>query len=322
MLGLRLDKALSFVPEIGSRSRAENLISKNLVKLNGAIAKSSVLIKTSDQIEVCFPEVSSSVIQPLEMNLDILFEDKDLIVINKPPGLVMHPAAGHEQDTLVNALVAHTSDLAMKFGEERPGIVHRLDRDTSGVLVIAKNDFAQENLSAQFKAREVHRIYHAICLGQPARPQGTIQSFLARHPNHRKKYASVLGEDRKIIRDRNQDPEIGKWALTHYEVLQTHPAGLAYLRLKLETGRTHQIRVHMSEMGHPILSDPIYGSERKLKSVHGTSNQKLLKTSHRCALHACELGFIHPSSHEKLFFKVSWPDHQEIRDHFFKGIDA
>jgi 23S rRNA pseudouridine1911/1915/1917 synthase len=320
MLGHRLDKALSFVPEIGSRSRAENLISQNLVKVNGLIPKASMQIKQTDRIEVSYPPAQSSEIKPFEMDLDILFEDQDIIVINKPPGLVVHPAAGHQDDTLVNALIAHTDDLAMKFGEERPGIVHRLDRETSGVLVVAKNDFAQENLASQFKAREVHRLYHAICLGQPARPQGTIQSFLARHPTNRKKYASVLDSDKKIIRDKGSDPEFGKWAVTHYQALKTHPAGLSYLQLKLETGRTHQIRVHLSEMGHPILSDDLYGSDRKLKSVHGSHNQELLKTSERCALHACELGFRHPKTQKDLFFKVPWPDHEKIREHFFKGL--
>ncbi|MGZ5279249.1 MAG: pseudouridine synthase, partial [Pseudobdellovibrionaceae bacterium] len=142
MLGLRLDKALSFAPGIGSRSRAENLISQNLVTVNGQVAKSSVHIKENDLIEISFPDAKSTEIKPFEMALDILFEDQDVIVINKPSGLVVHPAAGHHDDTLVNALIAHTKDLAMKFGEERPGIVHRLDKETSGILVVAKNDFS------------------------------------------------------------------------------------------------------------------------------------------------------------------------------------
>lgn len=321
MLGQRLDKALSFVPEIGSRSRAENLISASRVRVNGQNPKASYKVSDKDQIEISFPPPTPSELKPFEMDLDILFEDSDLIVINKPPGLVVHPAAGHQDDTLVNALIAHTDDLAMKFGEERPGIVHRLDRETSGVLVVAKNDFTQENLAAQFKERSVHRIYHAICLGLPARQDGTIQSFIARHPANRKKFASVLDSERKVIRDKGLDPEIGKWAVTHYKVLKNHPAGLSYLQLKLETGRTHQIRVHLSEMGCPILSDDLYSTDRRMKSVTGHNNQDLLKTSTRCALHACELGFSHPKTKENLFFKVAWPDHQEIRNHFFKGLD-
>lgn len=322
MLGLRLDKALSLLPEIKSRSRAESLISAENVLVNGKVAKSSLVLKESDQIQISFPSAEPTSLQPLDLKLDVLFEDSDVIVVNKPPGLVVHPAAGHQHDTLVNALIAHTDDLAMKFGEERPGIVHRLDRETSGILVVAKNDAAQENLSQQFKARKVHRLYHALCLGIPPKPQATIQSFIARHPTDRKKFASVLGSDRKIIRTKDSPPGVGKWAVTHYQVLKTHPAGLSYLQLKLETGRTHQIRVHLSELGTPILADPTYGSDRKLKSIHGSLNQDLLRTATRCALHAGELGFQHPISNQNLFFKVDWPDLKEIREKFFPGVNS
>ncbi|MEZ0391512.1 MAG: RluA family pseudouridine synthase [Pseudobdellovibrionaceae bacterium] len=320
MVGLRLDKALSLLPEIHSRSRAENLISNDCVRVNGKTVKSSFVLRETDQIEISFPPKEPRELQPLNLKLDILFEDSDLIVINKPPGLVVHPAAGHQQDTLVNALIAHADDFSMKFGEERPGIVHRLDRETSGVLVVAKNDRTQMDLTDQFKAREVHRIYHAICLGVPAKPNGTIQSFIARHPTDRKKFASVLGPDRKILRHKEDPPSVGKWAVTHYETLKTHPSGLSYLKLKLETGRTHQIRVHLSEMGIPILADSTYGADRKVKSVHGSLNQDLLKRAPRCALHACELGFRHPKTGKTLSFKVTWPDMEEIRDLFFPGV--
>jgi 23S rRNA pseudouridine1911/1915/1917 synthase len=320
MIGLRIDKALSLLPEIKSRSRAEHLITEKCVLINGKEIKSSYQLKESDRLEIYFPPADPTNLQPLELKLDILFEDSDVIVVNKPPGLVVHPAAGHQHDTLVNALIAHTDDLAMKFGEERPGIVHRLDRETSGVLVVAKNDEAQENLTQQFKARKVHRIYHAICLGTPGKLQGTIQSFLARHPTDRKRFASVLGYDRKPLKDKDNPPEIGKWAVTHYKVLKRHPAGLSYLELKLETGRTHQIRVHLSEMGTPILADPTYGADRKIKSIHGSHNQELLRNAERCALHACELGFAHPKTGKELFFRVPWPDLQEIRNTFFDGV--
>jgi 23S rRNA pseudouridine1911/1915/1917 synthase len=320
MVGLRLDKALSFIPEISSRSRAEHLISNHHVLVNSKEQKSSYLVRETDQIEITFPVAQPTELQPLDLKLDVLFEDSDVIVINKPPGLVVHPAAGHQHDTLVNALIAHTDDLSMKFGDERPGIVHRLDKETSGILVVAKNDQSQEHLSLQFKARDVHRIYHAICIGTPAKTQGTIQSFLARHPSDRKRYASIIGDDHRIIRDQNRAPTYGKWAVTHYQVLHRHPAGLSYLQLKLETGRTHQIRVHLSEMGLPILADSTYGAERKIKSVHGSMNQDMLRKADRCALHACELGFTHPKTHEKLFFKVPWPDLAEIRKHFFSEM--
>lgn len=320
MIGLRLDKALSLISEIKSRSRAENLISSLNVLVNGKEPKASQVVKENDRIEVFFPPSTPTELQPLDLKLDVLFEDSDIIVVNKPPGLVVHPAAGHQHDTLVNALIAHTDDLAMKFGEERPGIVHRLDRETSGILVVAKNDESQDALSQQFRAREVHRIYHAICLGIPPKPQGTLQSYLARHPTDRKRFASVLDESRKIIRHKEDDPGIGKWAVTHYQVLKTHPAGVSYLQLKLETGRTHQIRVHLSEMGIPILADTTYGADRKLRSIHGSHNQEILKNAERCALHACELAFVHPKTGERLSFKVPWPDLLEVRKTFFGDI--
>lgn len=320
MVGLRLDKAVALISEIGTRSRAESLIDAGRVLINQKELKSSYSVKASDVLEIAIPEPTPTEIQPYDLKLDVLFEDADIIVINKPPGLVIHPAAGHSQDTLVNALVSHTDDLAMKFGEERPGIVHRLDKETSGVLVVAKNDFSQENLAEQFRKRSVHRIYYAITLGYLPRPQGTIQSFLARHPNDRKKYASVLGEDRKIIRLKEDPPTIGKWAVTHYQVLKTHSSGLSYVQLKLETGRTHQIRIHLSESGAPILADKTYGAERKIKSIHGSQNQALVKSASRCALHAAELGFQHPKTGKDLFFSVDWPDLQEVRKHFFPEI--
>ncbi len=322
MVGLRLDKALSLLPEIASRSRAEALITAENVLVNCKIAKSSLSLKATDEIDIFFPKFVASSISPMELKLDILFEDSEILVVNKPPGLVVHPAAGHQHDTLVNALVAHTDDLAMKFGEDRPGIVHRLDRETSGILVVAKNDFAQENLAQQFQARTVHRLYHAICFGIPAKPEGVLKSFIARHPSNRKKFASVLGQDQKIIRSQAADPGIGKWAVTNYKVLKTHPAGLSYLQLKLETGRTHQIRVHLSELGHAIVADPVYGTDRRVKSVSGTHNQDIIRNSPRCALHAVELGFSHPKTDKELFFKVAWPDFQEIRDHFFSGLGS
>lgn len=317
MVGLRLDKALSLLPEVKSRSRAEHLIDQGYVRVNEKTPKGSQILKDTDVLEIAFPQSVPTELQPLDLKLDVLFEDSEVIVINKPPGLVVHPAAGHQHDTMVNALIAHTDDLAMKFGEERPGIVHRLDRETSGVLVVAKNDGAQENLQAQFKARTVHRIYHAICLGIPLKPQGVVQSYLARHPVDRKRYASLLGEDRRIYRLKDDPPPTGKWAVTHYQTLKTHPAGVSYLKLKLETGRTHQIRVHLSEMGNPILADKTYGADRKLRSVHGSHNQEILKAASRCALHACELAFDHPTSGQRLSFKVPWPDLNEVRGHFF-----
>ncbi len=313
MIGLRLDKALSFIPEIHSRSRAEYLIGQARVQVNTKLVKASHKVMASDEILVEFPEPESSELKPLPLALDILFEDDDLIVLNKPSGLVVHPAAGHQQDTLVNALIHHTSDLSMKFGENRPGIVHRLDRDTSGILVIAKNDFAHEGLAQQFRNKTNHRVYFAVGLGIPGVSSGVVQSFLARHPTDRKKYSSVLDPNRRIIRDQKLAPAFGKWAVTHYQVLKTNPAGLSYFQVQLETGRTHQIRVHLSEMGCPIVSDEVYGSSKNFNSVKSVSLRLQLQEFPRLALHAAELGFKHPRTNENLLFKQDWPEEIKIR---------
>ena len=307
MIGQRLDKALALLPEIETRSRASHLLENSKVLLNGKPAKASVAVKADDVIEVEIPLPEPTELQPYDFKLDILFEDDDLIVINKPSGLVVHPAAGHAHDTLVNALLAHTQNLSMKFGEVRPGIVHRLDKETSGVLVVAKNDKAQEALTAQFKERSTHRIYYAVALGTAKTLQGSLSSFLARHPVDRKKYSSVLDEDRRIISDKDSAPEIGKWAVTHFDVL-TRKSGLTYLKLKLETGRTHQIRVHLSELGLPIAGDLIYGADRKIKSIPSSGTQGEIRQLSRFLLHAAELGFTHPRTGEKMFFQQEWPE--------------
>lgn len=307
MLGLRADKALSLLPEISSRSRADWLIKNQLVFINGSLAKSSQSIKDSDKIEIFFPASTSSELIPLDFKLEILFEDSELIVLNKPPGMVVHPAAGHAQDTLVNALLKHTKDLSLRFGEQRPGIVHRLDKDTSGILVVAKNDRAHESLARQFKERTIHRIYFAATYGRPASLSGTIYSTLARHPVDRKKFASLIGRDKKIIREKPTSPEVGKWAVTHYTCLKSLSSGVSYFQLKLETGRTHQIRVHLSELGCPIIGDSTYGADKMLNKIKSRPLSELLSTFPRFALHAAELAFDHPKTGARLSFQVDWP---------------
>lgn len=310
MLGLRLDKALALRPEIETRSRASHLIESGLVTINGRNGKAASVLKAGDQIEVQLPEPESTELVGYDLPLDILFEDEHLIVINKPSGLVVHPAAGHAQDTLVNALIHHAKDLSMKFGEQRPGIVHRLDKETSGVLVVAKNDQAHEKLTAQFKERSIHRIYYAVCIGALKPASGVVQSYLARHPSDRKRYASVLGKDRKIQTSKEPASPIGKWAVTHYEVLKSH-SGFSYCKLKLETGRTHQIRVHLSEKGAPIAGDTLYGADKKIKNISAKTFQLEVKNLPRFLLHAAELGFRHPVSNENLFFSQPWPREDE-----------
>lgn len=306
--GLRLDKALGQLSEIGSRSRAEYLIDSSLVTINGKIAKSSYKLRINDIISIELPPEKPTTLAPFELHLDILHEDQDIIVINKPAGLVVHPAAGHGDDTLVNALIHHAKDLSMKFGENRPGIVHRLDRDTSGVLVIAKNDFAHEHLAQQFKNRTSHRLYYAACIGVPLMPNGKIESFLARHPTDRKRYASLRDRQKKIVRDSKYQTDIGKWSVTNYKFLKRTDSGLSYLQLKLETGRTHQIRIHLSEMGCPIIADSTYGAGKKIGSIKNKIHQELIGQFPRFALHAAELGFEHPTTKAWMHFVVDWPE--------------
>ena len=285
-----------FSDVISTRSFAQNMIEKGFVQLNDKPTKASYAVKANDVISVLIPEKKSSELIPYNLELDVLFEDDDLLVVNKPAGLVVHPAAGHEQDTLVNALLHHTKNLSMK-NEERPGIVHRIDKETSGLLVVAKNDVAHENLAAQFKNKTTHRVYYAIIEGKPRLAKGVLQSYLARHPNDRKKYSSIR-ENNKIRMAFDPHFESGKWAVTHFEVLQSSQSK-SLIKIRLETGRTHQIRVHLAELGHPLVGDVTYGfSAKKMKELG-------IK---RFYLHAAELGFIHPRTHENLFFSKGWPD--------------
>lgn len=291
----RLDKFLSSVSEVGSRSKAAQLIDAKSVLINGKPAKASQIVRTDDLIEVALPEIeNTSSLQPLDISLDIIHEDNDVIVINKPAGLVVHPAAGHANDTLVNALIHHSKDLAMGFGELRPGIVHRLDRDTSGLLVIAKNDIAHRSLAKQFKEKTAHRVYWAVAYGVPKKLSGRIESTLARHPNDRKRFASTKKE--------------GRIAITNYHVLRVDSSRqLSLIELKLETGRTHQIRVHLSELGHPIVGDIIYGAKSRTKNIKSLELRTLISSMPRFALHAAELGFTHPTTNKAMMFTSPWP---------------
>ncbi len=294
-VGQRLDRFLVTVPGILSRSFAQDLIDKQLVTVDKKTARSSLTLKLDQVVEINLPEVETSELVPYDFPLDIIFEDRDLLVINKPSGLVVHPAAGHGTDTLVNALLHHTKDLSMK-NEQRPGIVHRIDKETSGLLVVAKNDIAHEKLAQQFKDKSSHRIYYALVSGGLAKKKGTLQSYLGRHINDRKRYASVR-ENNRIITEFDENNELGKWAVTYYERIAQSSA-TTYIKLKLETGRTHQIRVHMSEFGFPLVGDVQYGySLQKAKAEN-------LK---RFYLHAAELGFEHPTTQKPMLFKVDWP---------------
>lgn len=293
LAGQRIDKALSSIPQIATRSQATKLLQAGRVRIAGKVLKPSYLTQDGDQIDIDVPIEVSSELQPYEFPLQIPYEDDDLLVVDKPAGLVVHPACGHLQDTLVNALLHHTEDLSMGFNEQRPGLVHRIDKGTSGLLVIAKNDRAQRFLALQFQNKTTHRLYRALSFGKFQSSSGTIRSFLKRHPEDRKRVASA--------------PD-GKLAITHYKVVSSHPSGITLVELRLETGRTHQIRVHLSESGHPIVGDVNYGAGKRLKSLKSVQLRKMIEDLPRFALHAMELGFVHPQSKKMMIFRAPWPD--------------
>lgn len=299
--GSRLDKFLSSLEDISSRNYAKHLIDNGRVLVNGKTVKPSFALSEGQIVEIQFPELQSTELKPYNLKLDIIFEDAHVLVVNKPSGLVVHPAAGHQQDTLVNALLHHTTELSMK-NEIRPGIVHRIDKETSGLLVVAKNDVAHEALAQQFKNKTTHRVYYAVLNGQLPKAQGTIRSYLGRHPVDRKRFSSVK-ENNRIITDADLTLPHAKWAVTHFSKVSQH-SNMSYVRLQLETGRTHQIRVHMSELGHPLIGDAVYGfSAKRMKELELT----------RFFLHAAELGFTHPVTQENLLFKIPWPEADRAR---------
>ena len=264
----RLDAFLARSVEDLSRSAAQKLIEDGCVQRNGGPAKKNDKLNVGDAISITIPEPKEVDITPTEMALDIVYEDEDLLVINKPKGLVVHPAAGHQDDTLVNGLLyALGDDLSGINGELRPGIVHRIDKDTSGLLAVAKNDRAHTFLASQLKDHTMARTYEAIVVGSFREDSGTVDAPIGRHPSDRKKMC---------VTERNS-----KEAVTHWEVIARY-RGYTHVRCRLETGRTHQIRVHMAHIGHPILGDAVYGHK---KPELGQSSQ---------CLHAGILCFTHP----------------------------
>jgi len=281
--GERLDKWVSENIEGISRSLAVCLIEAGECTVNGAKVAKNYKLKTGDVVELNIPDAKPADILPEEIPLDIRYEDSDLLIVNKPRGMVVHPANGNLSKTLVNALMFHCGDsLSGINGEIRPGIVHRIDKNTSGLLLVAKNDFAHINLSAQLKAHSVKREYMAVVSGN-VKENGTVNAPLGRHKIRRKEMA-VNG-----LNPRN--------AVTHYEVVK-HYSGATYLKVSLETGRTHQIRVHMAYIGHPVLGDEVYGTG-KPKWLGG-----------QC-LHAGKLGFIHPRTGEYMEIESELPEYFE-----------
>ena len=299
--GLRLDVVLSEHTHLGSRSRVSKLIKEKKILSADKPVKPSHRCEVGDVFQIPAPgdlETKDVGLKPFEIELDILFENEDVIVVNKPAGLVMHPAPGHEQDTLVNALIHHCKDLSMGTGEKRPGIVHRLDKDTSGVLGIAKNNATHEYIAKQFKERTTHRVYYAVVYGHPTFSEKTVESHFIRHPKDRKKYVSEKYHE-------GAEPK-GKKAITHIEVINKLPSGLSVIKCQLETGRTHQIRIHCSDLGHAIVGDQVYGNSSRANSLDSVKLRKDIQAMKRVALHAAELGFELPNS-ERLDFNKEWP---------------
>ncbi len=303
--GLRLDRFLAIQLPLISRSRLKQLIKQGEVSLNGAkIEEPNYRVKPADKIVVNSPPPATALPQAQDIPLDVIFEDAHLIVINKPPGLVVHPAAGNWDGTLVNALLAHCGDtLSGIGGVKRPGIVHRLDKDTSGLMVIAKTDLAHTRLSEQFAAHgkdgKLERAYKTLVWARPRHTRGLVNAPLGRKPNNRLKQAVLKSG--------------GRQSVTHYEVLQEFIEGekgplLSLVRCVLETGRTHQIRVHMAHIGCPVVGDETYGSGFKTRVQKlPQSAQHHLETLKRQALHAHLLGFEHPTTREKLRFESELP---------------
>ncbi|MDP8963284.1 MAG: RluA family pseudouridine synthase [Cyanobacteriota bacterium] len=273
--GDRIDRYLAQqLPDL-SRSRIQQLIEQGNVQVNGTVCTSKkTTVQSGDHISLTIPEAKPLDLQPEAIPLDILYEDDTLIIVNKPAGLVVHPAAGHENGTLVNALLAHCQNLAGIGGVQRPGIVHRLDKDTTGAIVIAKTDFAHQHLQAQLKAKTARREYLGVVYGSPSATSGTIDQPIGRHLIDRKKMAVVPVE------------KGGRLAVTHWQ-LRERLGNYTLMHFQLETGRTHQIRVHSAYIGHPIVGDPLYSSGRNL-GVNLTGQ----------ALHAWRLQLLHPVTEE------------------------
>ena len=294
--GTRIDKYLAERADL-TRSAVVRLLEEGEVSVDGASVSKNYKVKVGDEIVVNIPEPEPDTALPENIPLDVVYEDADIIVVNKPVGMVVHPAAGNPSGTLVNALLYHCKgSLSGIGGVLRPGIVHRIDKDTSGLLVVAKNDRAHLHLAEQIKEHSAHRIYRAVCVGNIKEDEGTIDLPIGRHPTDRKRMAVIRDPDREA-RD----------AVTHYRVLARFAGKAAwgnaftYIECRLETGRTHQIRVHMAAKGHPLLGDDVYGGAN---TPFGARHKSLITGQ---TLHACELHLTHPTTGERIHFTAPQP---------------
>ena len=281
--GIRIDRYLSEMNEELSRSYIQKLLKEQKITVNGSAVKANYKVQEGDEISVAVPDIKEPDILPEDIPLDILYEDDDVLIVNKPKGMVVHPSAGHTSGTLVNAIMFHCKDnLSGINGLLRPGIVHRIDKDTTGALLVCKNDNAHRNLAEQLKEHSIRRRYRAIVAGVLKEDEGTVEGPIGRHPIDRKKMA---------VNYKN-----GKDAVTHYKVLERFK-NATYVECRLETGRTHQIRVHMTSIGHPLLGDEVYGSGKNPYHLQGQT------------LHAMILGFVHPSTGEYMEFTAPLPEY-------------
>lgn len=298
-ISVRLDRFLDDkLPEL-TRSQIKRLIDEGAVTLDGARSKAGIKLRGGEEVRVVLPDPVAAAAQAEAIPLAVLYEDSALIVVNKPADFVVHPAPGHQNGTLVNALLHHCQDLSGVGGELRPGIVHRLDKDTSGVMVATKDDRTHRHLARQFKEHTIQRRYRALVYGLVAEDKGRIDQAIGRHPVHRKKMST--------------DARVNRHAITHWKVLRRYDEDrLTLVDLLLETGRTHQIRVHLTGMGNPVVGDPLYGGASRAKSVGDTVLRKMIVHLQRQFLHAWQLGFEHPDGREMLFRAPLPRDLQEI----------
>ena len=306
--GTRLDRLLATTLVELSRNRIKPLIKEGLVLLNGApVLNPSHKARAGDIYEITVPEAVESEPEPEDIPLDIIFEDEHLIVINKPAGMVVHPAAGNWSGTLVNALLHHCRDsLSGIGGVKRPGIVHRIDKDTSGLMVVAKSDAAHQGLATLFAAHDIERRYKAIVWGRVYPPAGEIEGNIGRDPHNRKRMAIIT--------------KGGKSALTRYKLVENFSDIAALVSCELETGRTHQIRVHMGHIGHPLVGEPLYTRPRRSRvSALPEDRQKTILSFNRQALHAETLGFVHPVTDKRLKFEVDFPSDLRELTKAFRG---
>jgi len=302
--GMRLDQFLASMEQIVSRSQAQRLLKSGYVLINGvSVSAPSRKVYSGQSIQLTVPDNKHSEINPEKGDLEILHEDSELVVVNKPAGMVVHPSAGHSSGTLVNSLLHHCDDLSGIGGVLRPGIVHRLDKDTSGILVAAKTDKAHMHLSSQFEKHTVKRQYKAVVWGVPEKEHGVVEASISRHPLRRKEMTIVKCSD-----DLEAVDNKGKHAVTHWKVLNRFKTA-TLMACRLETGRTHQIRVHLTSIGHPLIGDKQYGKS-PLKNFSGLPVEliKTIKSFRRQALHAELLGFKHPGTEEWCEFRTNLPE--------------